>query len=649
MVVMKIDSCPPIAGTSAEQLMRALMHSAHCSVGGFRVESCRTPTGEENHVGKSMRGADLIAEYLIKEKVPYVFGLCGHGIIGLMDALAEREDRIKMIGVHHEQAAGYMADAYFRIAHRPAATFTSCGPGSVNLAIALACAMMDSSALVAITGNVPTSQWNRGPFQETYRHHQADFPSVIRPYVKRSFQVPRAEMLPLALRQAFKTAATGRPGPVNVDVPLDVFVEETDADVPEPEAWWHGIDRRSAPSPETARHTLDLILAAERPVILTGNGTVLSEAAAELRALAELLGVPVAHTPLGAGTLAADHPLALGAIGRNGALPANEATRNADVLLALGTRFDDRASSGWVPGYTFAIPPTRLVQVDIDPDEIGRNYPVHLGVVADVKTFLQALLALARDRQRPPAQDAWRRRVTAWQREWAEFNDQRYRASAKPIQPEHLVRELRRAVPRDGIISVDVGVHHNWLVQQWPAYLPQTLLQTWGFAAMGFAVAAVIGTRLAAPDRPSVAVCGDGGFLMMSHVIATAVEYGIPATWVVWNNHGYVSIRDLQQGAFGRESTTMFTRGSAAEPFSTDFAMLARAHGADGVRITEPGDLGDALATAVRSGRPTLLDVHVDPTASPIATGTWQLPPLPHPEPNYAKAARSAGIRRAEE
>jgi acetolactate synthase-1/2/3 large subunit len=149
-----------------------------------------------------MRGGELIAEYLIAENVPYVFGLCGHGIVGLMDALGQRADRIRMIGVHHEQVAGYMADAYYRVAHRPAATFTSCGPGSVNIAIALACAMMDSSALVAITGNVPTPQWNRGPFQETYRHHQADFPSVIRPYVKRAFQVPRAEMLPLALRQA---------------------------------------------------------------------------------------------------------------------------------------------------------------------------------------------------------------------------------------------------------------------------------------------------------------------------------------------------------------------------------------------------------------------------------------------------------------
>lgn len=591
-----------------------------------------------------MRGGDLIAEYLIRENVPYVFGLCGHGIVGLMDALGQRADRIKMIGVHHEQMAGYMADAYYRVAHRPAATFTSCGPGSVNLTIALACAMMDSSAFVAITGNVPTPQFNRGPFQETYRHNQADFPSVIRPYVKRSFQVPRPEMLPLALRQAFKTAATGRPGPVNVDVPLDVFVEEAPmAAVPDPREWWHEIDRRPGPSPEITRRALDLLVRAERPAILVGNGAVLSEAAPEVRRLAELLGLPVANTPQGAGVMPADHHLTLGVVGRNGTYPANQATRQADVLLALGARFDDRVSSGWIPGYTFTIPPTRLVHVDIDAEEIGRNYPVHLGVIADVKAFLRSLLALAETDRARPRHEAWLREVATWQRDWAQFNERRYRADAVPLQPEHLIRSLRQVVPRDGIVLVDVGAHHNWMVQQWPVYLPQTLLQSWGFAAMGFAVGGVLGAKLAAPNRRAVAVCGDGGFLMASNAVATAVEYGIPATWVVWNNAGYVSIRDLQRGAFGKETTTMFSRESTGESFSPDYAMLARACGAEGIRVTAPGEVGDALAAAISSDRPTVVDVVVDPGAAPIATGTWQLPPLEHPEPNYP--ALVAGVR----
>jgi acetolactate synthase I/II/III large subunit len=596
----------------------------------------------------SMSGGDLIAEYLVSEKVPYVFGLCGHGIVGLMDALERQRDRITMIGVHHEQVAGYMADAYYRVTHRPAATFTSCGPGSVNLVIALACAMMDSSGLVAITGNVPTTQFNRGPFQETYRHHQADFPSVVRPYVKRSYQVPRPEMLPLALRQAFKIAATGRPGPVNVDVPLDVFVEEAvNATVPDPEEWWHGIDRRTGPSPDAVRRAADLLIAAERPTVLVGNGAVLSEAAPEVRRLAEALGAPVANTPQGNGVLPADHPLAVGVVGRNGTYPGNQCTRSADVLLALGARFDDRVSSGWIPGYTFEIPPTRLVQVDIDPDEIGRNYPVHLGVTADVKTFVEALLREIETREGRDDHPRWRAQVAEWQRDWREFNDARYRPDAVPVQPEHVVRTLRKALPQDGIVLVDVGIHHNWVIQQWPAYMPQTLLQTWGFAAMGFAVAGVLGAKLAAPDRPCVAVCGDGGFLMTSHVVATAVEYEIPAVWVVWNNGGYVSIRDIQLGAFGAQTTTMFNRQRTGEPLSPDYAMMARACGADGVRVTAPGDLGDALQAALRSGRPTVLDVIVERGAGPIATGTWQLPPLAHPEPNYPALANRAAKPRA--
>lgn len=588
----------------------------------------------------TMRGADLIAEYLIREKVPYVFGLSGHGIVGFMDGISGRQGEIKMIGVHHEQAAGYMADAYFRVARRPVVTFTSCGPGSTNLVIALACAMMDSSAFVAITGNVPTSQFNRGPFQETYRYFQADFPSVIRPYVKRSFHVPRTDMLPLALRQAFKTATTGRPGPVNLDVPLNVFVEEAAMEAPDPELWWHGIDTRMSASPEAAGRALELLLGAERPVILAGNGTALSEAAAELRALAEALEIPVAHTPLGAGLIAADHALCLGVVGRNGTYPANQATRTADVLLALGARFDDRVSSGWIAGYTFDIPPTRLIQVDIDPDEIGRNYPVQLGIQADVKTFLQQLLELVRRGGRGTRRGPWSGQVAAWKREWEEFNAGRYRPEARPIQPEHLIRTLRKVFPRDGILSVDVGVHHNWVVQQWPTYLARTILQTWGFAAMGFGVAGILGAKLAAPERSAVALCGDGGLLMTSHAIATAVEYDIPVTWIVWNNYGYVSIRDLQLGAFGRETTTMFAREKTGEPFSPDYALLARAYGADGIRVTEPGELGDALQTAIRSDRPTLVDVVVDRAAAPVATGTWQLPPLPHPEPNYAALYR---------
>jgi acetolactate synthase-1/2/3 large subunit len=343
----------------------------------------------------------------------------------------------------------------------------------------------------------------------------------------------------------------------------------------------------------------------------------------------------------------ADHPLWLGSIGRNGTFPANQATRSADVLLALGVRFDDRESSAWIPGYTFQIPPTRLIQVDVDDQELARNYPVHLGVQADPKMFLQQLLGwLERDSERDEQwawvdRSSWLSQVAAWKREWQSYMQERYRPEARPISAQHLLRSLRRALPRDGILAVDVGIHHNWVVQLWESYSPQTILQSWGFAAMGFGAAGVLGAKLAAPERPAVALCGDGGFLMVSHVVATAVEYGIPVTWVVWNNFGYVSIRDLQRGAFGRELSTMFVRQESGEIYSPDFALLARAYGAQGVRVESPGELEDVLEAALRSDRPTVVDVLIDMEDAPVAVGTWQLPPLPHPEPNYPGARRA--------
>src|SRR5919112_2774924 len=305
------------------------------------------------------RGAEILLEYLIKEGVPYFFGRCGHGNLGLLDAAYDRRDRIKTVSVHHEAAAGFMADAYYRVAHRPVATFTSCGPGSANLPVAIASALQDSSAFLAITGNVPTSQFNRGPFQESGRHYQADFPSVMRPYVKRSFQATRAEQLPLMVRQAFSTMLQGRPGPVHLDVPLNVFAEEAEVEIPEPHDWRANVASHAAGDPAAVERALDLLLTAERPVIVAGHGVELAEASSELASFAEEFGIPVAHTPLGAGVIDARSPLCIGATGRNGTSVANQATRNADVVLALGTRFDDRATSSWLPGYTYRIPPTQ--------------------------------------------------------------------------------------------------------------------------------------------------------------------------------------------------------------------------------------------------------------------------------------------------
>jgi acetolactate synthase I/II/III large subunit len=585
----------------------------------------------------TMKGADLITEYLIANKIPYVFGICGHGNVGMLDSLYAARDRIKLVSPRHEQVAAHMADAYFRVRHEPVATLTSCGPGSCNIVMPLACAISDSSALLAITANVPTSQFNRSPFQEINKHFQADFPNIIRPVVKRSFQPTRVDMLPLALRQAMTTMLSGRPGPVNVDVPFNVFQEEDDVSVPPPAPPFN--TQRSGASPDEIAACIDLILKARRPVIFIGHGVTLSEASKELTEFAHRRQIPVISSPNGMGSFDMTDPLSIGFIGRNGAYPANEAGRHADLVIAIGARFDDRSASSWMPGYSWNFPATKLIHADIDPAELGRNYPPDIGVLADARTFLRQLLAeIERRAPKRDALKAWHADIKAWQEAWADFTRPNFELHASPIRPERIVADCRDVLPDDAILCCDVGVSHNWFMQFWQARRPQCMLNSWGFSGMGFGAAGALGAKLAAPDRPVVAVTGDGCFTMVPHVLCTAVEYDIPVVWVVWNNFGWVSIRDIQLGMFGgRELGTMFHEGPNRKPYNPDFASWARASGVEAITVTESQDFKGALEHAVKANKPFLIDAHVDAEVRPPSTGAWQLPPTPYKEPVFGK------------
>jgi acetolactate synthase I/II/III large subunit len=585
-----------------------------------------------------MKGAELITEYLIANGIPYVFGICGHGNVGMLDPLYQARDRIKLISPRHEQVAAHMADAYFRVRHEPVATLTSCGPGSCNIIMPLACALSDSSALLAITANVPTSQFNRSPFQEINRHYQADFVNIVRPVVKRSFQPTRVDMLPLALRQAMTAMLSGRPGPVNLDVPFNVFQEEDDVEVPVPAAPLNA--QRSGASPEEVSRALAMILAARRPVIFIGHGVTLSEASRELTEFARTLGIPVISSPNGMGCIDMADPLSLGFIGRNGAFPANEAGRRADLVIAIGARFDDRSASSWLPGYSWNFPNTKLIQVDIDPAELGRNYPPDLPLVADARTLLRQLLAELEQRSvdhaTQSATQPWLAEIAEWRTTWDEFVRPNFALHSTPMRPERVVADCQSVIPPEGIICCDVGVSHNWYMQFWKARRPQTMLNSWGFSGMGFGAAGALGAKLAAPDRPVVAVTGDGCFTMVPHVLCTAVEYDIPVVWVIWNNFGWVSIRDIQLGMFGgREHGTMFHQGANKKPYNPDFAAWAKASGVDALTVSKSEDFAGALEHAIRANKPFVLDVHVDAEVRPPSTGAWQLPPTPHKEPAF--------------
>src|ERR1700726_4494415 len=529
----------------------------------------------------ALNGAQVIVDYLIQEKVPQVFGLCGHGNIQFIDALYERSDELKTISVHHESVAGFMADVYYRVSGRP----------------------------------------------------KADFPSTVRSYCKKVFQPTRGEMVPLAIRQAWKTMTTGRPGPVVLDVPFDVFLESAAEEAPNAHAWNGNISSRCGADPEGIVKAVDMLLGAERPVMLVGQGVRYGGAAEELLKLAERLQIPVAASASGLGAIDCNHPLALGLVARAGHYQANHATRQADVLLALGVRFDDRTSSSWIPGYSFTIPPTRLIHVDIDPEEIGRNYPVALGLMADVRTFLRQVHAELDRRadltERADARKKWLAQIDTYRKGWDKFVAPGFSDDTTPINPQRAALEIDKALPENAILVSDIGVHHNWLLSFCKPKRPDSLIGSMGFGPMGFGVAGVLGAKVAAPDRPCVSVCGDGAFMMHANVLGTAVEYDLPVVWVVWNNYAYASIRGLQRGYLGgRELATDFHDPRTGERYNPDFAAMARSCGVEGVRVDRAGDIGEAIRKGIAANKPYLIDVDIAADINPMGAGVWELPGL---------------------
>ena len=587
------------------------------------------------------KGADLITEYLVANKIPYVFGICGHGNVGMLDSLHASRDRIKLVSPRHEQVAAHMADAYFRVRHEPVATLTSCGPGSCNIVMPLACAIADSSALLAITANVPTSQFNRSPFQEINKHFQADFPNIIRPVVKRSFQPTRVDMLPLALRQSMTTMLSGRPGPVNLDVPFNVFQEEDDVELPPAAPPLNAT--RSGASPDEIAACVDWILDAERPVLFVGHGVTLSEASAELttfvaqaRHSGDLLAQRHGHARHDRSAVARLHRPQRRLSGQRSRPPRRSGHRHRRALRRpLGLVLAARLFVEFPADQT---DPRRRRSGRARPQLSARHRR------AGRRAHLPAATA---GRDRAPRRQirshagklkAWHADIKQWQEAWAKFTAPNFSVHASPIRPERIVQDCQDVLPPDAILCCDVGVSHNWYMQFWKARRPQTMMNSWGFSGMGFGASGALGAKLAAPDRPVVAVTGDGCFTMVPHVLCTAVEYNIPVVWVIWNNFGWVSIRDIQLGMFGgREHGTMFHEGPNQKPYNPDFAAMARSCGVEAMTVTKSQDFKGALEHAIKANKPYVLDVHVDAEVRPPSTGAWQLPPTPYKEPVFGE------------
>jgi acetolactate synthase I/II/III large subunit len=418
-----------------------------------------------------------------------------------------------------------------------------------------------------------------------------------------------------------------------------VFMESAAEEAPKPEEWSANISCRCGADPEGVVKAVDMLLGAERPCIIVGQGVRYGGACDELLKLAERLQIPVAASASGLGAIDTQHPLALGLVARGGHYQANHATRQADVLLALGVRFDDRTSSSWIPGYSFTIPPTRLIHVDIDPEEIARNYPVALGLMADVRTFLRQVLAELDRRadlsKQADARQKWLKAIDGYRKEWDKLVAPGFSDDTTPINPQRAAAEIDKGLPEDAILVSDIGVHHNWLLGYCKPRRPDSLIGSMGFGPMGFGVAGVLGAKFAASDRPCVSVCGDGAFFMHANVLGTAVEYDLPVVWVVWNNYAYASIRGLQRGYLnGRELATDFHDPKTGERYNPDFAAMARSAGVEGVRIDRAGDLAEAVRKAIDANRPYLIDVDIAADINPAGAGAWELPGLGQSKPS---------------
>ena len=573
-----------------------------------------------------LSGGQIIVETLIAEGVPYIVGIPGHGTLGLSDALLG-QDTLKVLQVRHEQAAVHLADGYYRVAGVPLAVFTSIGPGAMNTVIGVASCFVDGIPVLVLTGNSHTHMAGRGVLQEIERRYDANSLAVFEPIAKRVWRPNSAARLPRILQRAFAEMLSGRRGPVVVDLPMDVQCDSVDVGTGLPRPGAYRATGSVLPDAGRIAAAVRLLAGAQRPVIVAGGGVNAAEAWDELRQLAELLGAPVVTTMMGKGAFPEDHPLSGLHGGSKGTTCGNALTRGADVLLAVGMRFADESTSSYRQGVTYAIPPTRLIHLDLDPAEIGKNYPVEVGIVADARAGLEALghsLQAHRAQRRGYYDEIQRLRE-----EWLAQVGRLATSDHTPVTISRLVAEVRAFLDRDAIVVTSSGnVQAQWF-QEAMVYEPRTNLTAGGFSTMGWTVPAALGAALAAPGRQVVGLVGDGDFLMTCQELATAVQYAIPVVYVVANNSGWIAIRDLQAAILGEERAVGAEFLKNGQPISPDIAAVARAFGCYAERICAAHEVRPALERAFAKGLAAVIEVMVErtyPLSGSPAVGWWDVP-----------------------
>ncbi len=533
-----------------------------------------------------MNGAQALVEALRREGVEVLFGHPGGASLPIYDALYDAQD-IRHILVRHEQVAAHAAVGYARASGRVGVCTATSGPGATNLITGITDAMMDSAPIVAITGQVPRPVIGNDAFQE------ADVTGITMPITKYNTLVMRAVDVPNAVRMAFYLARTGRPGPVLVDIPRDVSQELCEPDFGE-EPVVPGYRPVLDGNPSQIAEAADALSNAERPFVYAGGGIISSGATPELTALVERTGIPVALTLMGKGAMDETHPRCLGMLGMHGSAYANWAINRADVILAVGVRFDDRVT-GRLKDFA---PHARFIHIDIDPAEIGKNKPAHIPIVGDAKRVLAALVPLVR----PPQIEAWWKQIEEWRQRYP-F---RYRQRDGRISHQYVCDLLNRLTGGQAIVVTDVGQHQMWMAQWYKCREPRTFISSGGLGAMGSGFPAAMGAKFARPDKQVIALVGDGGFQMTIQDLITAVEHGLSLPIFILNNSALGMVRQWQTFFYRSRFSSSILR-------NPDFAKIAEAYGARGIRVEQPEQVEPALKAALQTeGVPCVVDILCD-------------------------------------
>jgi acetolactate synthase-1/2/3 large subunit len=535
-----------------------------------------------------MTGAKALIESLKKQKVEVIFGIPGGSVLPIYDVLYDSD--IRHILMRHEQCAAHAADGYARASGRVGVCMATSGPGATNLVTGIANAYMDSSPVIAFTGNVPRAFIGKDAFQET------DIVGVTTPITKCNFQIASAKEIHKIVKTAFYVASTGRPGPVLVDLPKDTQTEVGNIEFD------NGISLRGykpniEPHPLQIEKAVKLLIQAERPVIVAGGGVITSGASEELLALAELLVAPVSTTLMGKGCVPENHPLSLGMLGMHGTITANKIVSEADVLLAVGMRFTDR-STGKVE--TFCRD-AKIIHVDIDSAEIGKNIRPHVPIVADAKLALKAIQSRLVKSFPKKERSTWMSRIQEQKKQQAEMENK------DGMTPTHLLIELRKILPENAIIATEVGQNQMWAALYFKSYKPRTFISSGGLGTMGFGFPASLGAKVACPNVPVVDIAGDGSFIMTEQDLASSVACKIPVTVIVLNNSVLGMVAQWQRMFYDRRYSAIDVGKNP------DFVKLAEAYGAQGVHVSSPEEFAIAVKAAIKSDITTVVDVPISP------------------------------------